>query len=429
MRYQPAPAEFFAANREQLASQLEPGCLAIVNADDMMPRGADATLPFLQNSDLYYLTGVDQEQTILLLFPDAFLEEDREILFVRETNDHIAVWEGAKLNREQATELTGIAKVRWLTEFDDVFRRLMIEGRGIHLNTNEHLRAHIEVETRDRRFIEKCKAQFPLHKFHRLAPLLTAQRMIKKPAEIDLLQRACDITDAGFRRVLGFLKPGVLEYEVEAEFLYEFIRAGSRGFAYPPIIASGKNNCVLHYGENDKPCGEGDLLLLDVAAEYGGYNSDMTRTIPVSGRYSPRQLDVYKALLRVFRESNSMLRPGILIREYEKEVGKLVESELIQLGLLEKSKIADQDKDAPLYKKYFMHGTSHHLGIDVHDVGLTYARVAEGMVFTIEPGIYIPEEGFGIRLENDVVVGTKNNIDLMNDIPIEPEEIEDLMNL
>jgi len=429
MRYKTASSDFFCDNRQALGAALDSGCVAVVQANDVLPTGADGTLPFHQNSDLYYLTGVDQDETVLLLFPDAFHEADREILFVRETNEHIAVWEGAKLTKEQATELSGVSTVRWISEFDDVFRRLMIEGRGLYLNTNEHLRASVEVQTRGDRFIRRVRDEFPLHPLHRLAPLITAQRMIKSEPEIALLQKACDITEAGFRRVLGFLKPGVTEYQIEAEFMHEFLMAGSRGFAYSPIIASGMDNCVLHYLVNDKTCAEGDLVLLDVAAEYAYYNADMTRTIPVTGRYSPRQRDVYQAVLRVMRESDQLLRPGVMLKEYEKEIGKVVEAELIQLGLLERSKVDSQDPDKPLYKKYFMHGTSHHLGIDVHDVGLANSAVAEGMVFTVEPGIYIPDEGFGVRLENDIVIGADSNFDLMANIPIEVEEIEDLMNL
>ncbi len=429
MRYQTAPREFFVAARSRLAERLQPGCLAVLNSCDVLPSCGDGTFPFRQNSDLFYLTGVDQEETVLLVFPDAREEKDREILFLRETDERIAVWEGVKLSREEARERTGIDNVRWLSDFEPTFRRLMIEGQGIYLNSNEHLRAAVVVETRDARFIRRCREQFPLHACHRLAPIMTELRMVKGPEEVDLIKRACGITAAGFRRVLGFVQPGRMEFEIEAEYAHEFLRAGSRGFGYQPIIASGKNSCVLHYVSNDRECREGDLLLMDVGAEYGYYNADLTRTIPVSGRFTPRQRDIYDAVLRVFRECCRMLRPGLVLREYEKEVGRLMESELVGLGLLEKSKIELQDPDRPLYKQYFMHGTSHHLGLDVHDVALAHRPLEEGMVLTVEPGLYLPEEGFGVRLENDIVIGTDGNIDLMAEVPIEPDEIEDLMNL
>lgn len=429
MRYQTSPAAFFTAVRSTLAAQLESKCLALVNACDVLPSCADGTHPFRQNSDLFYLTGIDQEETILVLFPDAFSEEDKEILFLRETDEQAAVWDGPRVTREEAKKQTGISNVRWLGEFDAIFRRLMIEGKGLYLNSNEHLRASVEVETRDTRFTRRCREQFPLHALHRLAPLLTEMRMLKRQDEIDLIGRACGITAAGFRRVLGFVRPGLKEYEVEAEYAHEFLRSGSRGFGYQPIIASGANSCVLHYTANDRECRSGDLLLMDVGAEYGYYNADMTRTIPVSGRFNPRQRDVYDAVLRILRECCQMLRPGVVLRDYEKEVGRLMEGELVRLGLLENSKVASQDPERPLYKRYFMHGTSHHLGLDVHDVALAHRPLEDGMVLTVEPGIYLPKEGFGVRLENNIVIGAEKNTNLMAGIPIDPDEIEDLMNL
>lgn len=429
MRYQTASPEFFGSAREALARQLESGCLALLNACDVLPSCADGTLPFRQNSDLFYLTGIDQEETKLLLFPDAHEATDREILFVRETDERIAVWEGVRLSREEARERTGIANVRWLADFESTFRRLMIEGKGIHLNSNEHARAAVVVETRDARFVRRCREQFPLHSFHRLAPLMAGLRMVKGHDEVDLIRRACEITGAGFRRVLGFVRPGRMEYEVEAEYAHEFLRSGSRGFGYQPIIASGKSSCVLHYLSNDQECRDGEMLLMDVGAEYGYYNADLTRTIPVSGRFTPRQRDIYEAVLRILKECCGMLRPGVFLKQYEQEVGKLMEIELVGLGLLEKSKVSSQDPDRPLYKQYFMHGTSHHLGLDVHDVSLAHRPLEEGMVLTVEPGLYLPREGFGVRLENDILIAADRNIDLMAGVPIEPDEIEDLMNL
>lgn len=427
MRYEPIAPSLFVENRKRLASRLKPRSIVIVHANDILPTNADGTMPFRQNSDLFYLSGIDQEDTILVLFPDAADEKHRELLFVRETSELIAIWEGAKLTKEQAKGCSGIGHVHWLEDFDKLIRGLILQASHVYLNTNEHPRATAIVETRDDRFRRDCMARYPLHQYERLAPIMGDLRCRKNPVEIALVQQACAITEAGFRRVLGFVKPGVTEYEVEAEFAHEFLRRRSKGFAYPPIIATGGNACVLHYLENNQPCREGELLLLDVAAEYANYNSDMTRTIPVSGRYTERQKDVYNAVLRVFRGACAMLRPGLMLKDYQKDVGRMVEEELIRLGLLEAEKVKEQDEDEPLYRKYFMHGTSHHLGLDVHDVGNTHMPVEEGMLFTVEPGIYIRDEGFGVRLENDIVIREGGNLDLMASIPIEAEEIEDLM--
>ncbi|MGK0189574.1 MAG: Xaa-Pro aminopeptidase [Verrucomicrobiales bacterium] len=428
MRYDPIDPDLFVDNRKRLVSRLKPQSIVILHSNDILPTNADGTLPFGQSSDLFHLTGIDQEESILVLFPDAADEKHRELLFVRETSELIAIWEGAKLTKEAALDRSAIVEIHWLEDFDKLFRGLILQAEHVYLNTNEHPRAMAAVETRDDRFRRDCVERFPLHKYERLAPLMHELRCKKNPIEIALVKQACDITEAGFRRVLGFLKPGVTEYEVEAEFMHEFLRRRSRGFAYPPIIAGGANACVLHYLENNQPCKDGDLLLLDVAAEYANYNADMTRTIPVNGRYTDRQKSVYNALLRVFRGACAMLQPGIMLKDYQKEVGKMVEEELISLGLLEAEKIKEQDENEPLFRKYFMHGTSHHLGLDVHDVGNTNKPVEEGMLFTVEPGIYIQEEGFGVRLENDIVIKDGGNLDLMATIPIEAEEIEDLMN-
>jgi Xaa-Pro aminopeptidase len=360
--------------------------------------------------------------------PDAVNPQDREILFIRETNEHIAVWEGEKLGKDAAKKLTGIARVEWASAFDSVFHRLMPQAERVLLETNEHSRATPLVETRNARFIKSCQAVYPLHRYERLAPIMHRLRMIKQEAEVQMIQRACDITGAGFKRLLSFIKPGVGEWEIEAELLHEFVRSGSRGFAYTPIIGSGKNSCVLHYVKNDQVCCEGDLVLLDVAAEWGGWNADMTRTVPISGRFSKRQRQVYDAVLRVFRGANELLRPGNDPTEYQKQVLLLMERELVNLGLFSAKEAAAQGLDKALVKKYFMHGTSHHLGLDVHDVSPPNATFAEGMLFTIEPGIYIREEGIGIRLENDFLIGKDSNTDLMAGIPIEAEEIETLMN-
>jgi Xaa-Pro aminopeptidase len=393
-----------------------------------MPTNADGTMPFKQNSDLFYFSGVDQEETILVVFPTAVNPAHREVLFVRETSEEIAIWEGEKLTKEKATEVSGIQTVYWTSQFEQVFHTLMQQAEYVYLNKNEHARASTPVETRDDRFRKWCMEKYPLHEYRRVAPLSTSLRAIKSTLEVELIQTACNITESGFRRVLEFVKPGVMEYEIEAEFLHEFIRSRSKGFAYEPIIASGFDSCVLHYVNNNKECLDGDILLMDVGAEYANYASDMTRCIPVNGKFTKRQKDVYNAVLRVMRESTNMLRPGTIHEEYHKEVGKIMESELIGLGLLDKHDVAKQDPKNPLYRKYFMHGTSHHLGLDVHDVEDRNRPFEAGMVLTCEPGIYIREESLGIRLENDILITESGPVDLMKNIPIEADEIEDLMN-
>ena len=428
MRYQTPPQGLFIKNRKKFVEKLLPKSLAVFHSNDIMPTNADGTMRFRQNNDLLYLTGIDQEETVLVLCPDFPNEQMREILFLRKTNEHIAVWEGHKFTQEEAYQLSGIKNIQWVENFEGVLNTLAALSDNIYLNTNEHLRADIQVESRDARFIKYCKERYPLHHYHRAAPVMHQLRAVKEAEEIDQLQIACDITENAFRRILRFVKPGVMEYEIEAEFIHEFLRNRSRGFAYEPIIASGASACVLHYIENNKECKDGDLLLLDVGAEYGNYNADMTRTIPVNGRFTKRQKEVYNAVLRVHRMAPQILRPGINIQEYHKEIGKIMEGELIGLGLLDQAEVNQQDPAQPLYKKYFMHGTSHHLGLDVHDVGTMYEPIVPGMVFTVEPGIYIPEEGIGIRLENNIVIQENGYLDLMKNIPIEAEEIEELMN-
>ncbi|MBL3656072.1 aminopeptidase P family protein [Fulvivirga sediminis] len=428
MRYQPINKELFVRNRARLADLLKPNSIAVFNSNDIMPTNADGTMAFRQNNDIYYLSGIDQEESILVIYPDFHSERLREILFLRETNEDIAIWEGHKYTKQEAEEASGISSIYWLTDFEGVFQTLMAEVEHVYLNTNEHIRSAADVETRDARFIKKCKERYPLHKYERAAPLMHHLRAIKSELEINALQKACDITEQGFRRVLNFMKPGVMEYEVEAEYIHEFVRNGSRGFAYSPIVASGANSCVLHYIENSMECKEGDLLLMDVGAEYANYNADMTRTIPVSGRFTKRQRKIYEAVLRVMKEAMQMLVPGNIIAHYHKEVGLYMQSELLELGLLDKTDLKNSTEMQPAYKKYFMHGTSHHLGLDVHDVGNIYSEMKPGMVFTVEPGIYIREENLGIRLENNVVITDDGVVDLMENIPLEAEEIEELMN-
>ena len=408
---------------------MDDGALAIFNSNDIYPISADSTMPFQQHRDILYLSGVDQEESILVLFPDCVDQEHREVLFLRETSEHIAIWEGEKLTKEAAFETSGIRKVYWLDQFDTIFRKLMAEARMVYLNTNEHLRASLDVETREDRFIKRLKQDFPAHEVRKSAPIMHRIRSVKESEEIVLMQRACQITELGFRRLLSFVKPGVWEYEIEAELAHEFLRNRSKGFAYTPIVASGKNACVLHYIENNKRCHDGDVILLDVGAEYANYASDLTRCIPVNGRFTPRQKEVYNAVLHVKNEAQKMLVPGTILAEYHKEVGKLMEEQLIKIKLIDKTDIANQRPEWPAYKKYFMHGTSHFLGLDTHDVGLWHEPIQPGMVFTCEPGIYIPEEGLGIRLEDDLVVQEEGEpFNLMASIPIQVEEIEELMN-
>ena len=429
MKYHPINFQLFVKNRQKFMSHMKPGSLAVFNSNDIYPIGADSTMPFHQAPDLFYLSGVDQEESVLLLFPDAIDPKHREVLFVRETNAHIAVWEGEKLTKDRAFAVSGIKTVYWLTDFEKVFFDLMTEADTIYFNTNEHYRQAVETETREARFIKATKEKFPAHAVAKSNPVLQEIRGIKEPEELELMQTACGITEKGFRRVLDFVKPGVWEYEIEAEYLHEFIRNRSRGFAYTPIIASGNNANVLHYVENNQQCKKGDLILMDVGAEYANYSSDMTRTIPVSGRFSKRQKEVYNAVLRVKDEATKMLVPGTLWAEYHKEVGKIMTAELQGLGLLDKADIQNENPDWPAYKKYFMHGTSHHIGLDTHDYGALKTPMKANMVFTVEPGIYIPEEGFGIRLEDDVVIQPKGEPEnLMKNIPIEAEAIEELMN-
>ena len=429
MKYHPIDSSLFVKNRQKFMARMKPASLAVFNSNDIYPISADSTMPFQQHRDIFYLSGVDQEESILVLFPDATDPKHREVLFLRETNAHIAVWEGEKLTKERAFAVSGIKTVYWLKDFDKVFFDLMTEADTIYFNTNEHYRQAVETETREARFIKSCKEKYPAHQVAKSNPILQEIRGVKEPEELDLMRTACGITEKGFRRVLSFVRPGVWEYEIEAEYLHEFIRNRSQGFAYTPIIASGNNANVLHYIENNQQCREGDLILMDVGAEYANYSSDMTRTIPVGGRFTDRQKEVYQAVLRVKDEATKMLVPGTIWAEYHKEVGKIMTSELLGLGLLDKADVQNEDPDWPAYKKYFMHGTSHHIGLDTHDYGALKTPMKPDMVFTVEPGIYIPDEGFGIRLEDDVVIQENGEpINLMENIPIEADEIESLMN-
>jgi Xaa-Pro aminopeptidase len=427
MKYPAIPSTLFSENRKRFAAKMKPGSIAVFVSNDEMPRSADATYVWRQNPDLFYLSGIDQEQTILLLYPDCPNPRQREVLFIRKTNELIAIWEGHKYTKEEAREASGIENIQWSESFESVFRVLMTYTQTIYLNQNDHDRANTQVPYLELRFAREVKEKYPAHQVERASPIMHSLRAIKSDIEIALMKTACSITEKAFRRLLAFIKPGVWEYEIEAEIIHEFIRNKSTGHAYTPIIASGASACVLHYIDNNRQCREGEVLLLDFGAEYANYMSDLTRSVPVSGRFTERQKQVYNAVLRVMKYAKSMLRPGTQPLDYNREVGLLMEQELIGLGLLKAEEVKKQDPENPLYKKYFMHGTSHFLGIDVHDVGFRYATFEPGMVFTCEPGIYIPEESLGIRLENDILITENGPVDLMETIPLEAEEIEEIM--
>ncbi|WP_258098804.1 aminopeptidase P family protein [Marinoscillum pacificum] len=428
MRYKQIDNQLFIENRKRLVSRLKPNSIVIVHSNDIMPTNADGTMVFKQNSDLFYLSGVDQEESILLLAPDFPDPKFREILFLRETNEEIAIWEGHKLTKEEGEQTSGIKNIKWNQDFEKVLYTILAESEHIYLPSNEHIRNASLVETANDRFIKSCMAKYPLYKYERLAPIIYDLRTIKSETEVKLIEHACHITEQGFRRILETVEPGVWEYEVEAEYAHKFLSNRSKGFAYTPIIAGGFNACVLHYIENNQQLKDGDLMLMDVGAEYANYNADMTRTIPVNGRFTKRQRQVYDAVLRVKNQATDLLKPGSAIPEYHAAVGELMTEELIELGLIDRTDVKNQDPEWPAYKRYFMHGTSHHLGLDVHDVASIYKKFEPGMVFTVEPGIYIREENIGIRLEDNILITKDGHRNLMRNIPIHADEIEDLMN-
>jgi Xaa-Pro aminopeptidase len=427
-KYDDISSELFVKNRSNYSKYLKENSMAIFHSCELMPRVGDGTHTFRQNSDLLYLSGIDQEETTLLIFPNSPIEQYREVLFIRKTSEHIAVWEGRKYTIDEAREQSGIQTIMLSDQFESIFSMLMNYAQNVYINLNENDRAVSDVPYKDVRFAQECKAKYPLHKYERSGPIMSKLRSVKHSLEIEQLQIACDITDKAFRRVLSFVKPGVTEYEIEAEIIHEFIRNRATGHAYNPIIASGVDSCILHYNDNNKVCQDGEVLLMDFGAEYANYCADLTRTIPVNGRFSERQKQVYNACLRVHREAVNIMKPGITLAELNEQVAKVVEGELIGLGLFTKEDVAKQDPKNPLYKKYFMHGNSHFLGLDVHDIGNRYEKLPVGVVITNEPGIYIPAEKIGVRIENDIWISEKGNIDLMRNIPIEVEEIESLMN-
>ncbi len=428
MRYPMINSKLFARNRQRFCKQLKPNSIAVFNSNDFMPTSADGTHPFIQQTDILYLSGIDQEETLLLICPDTPEEKQKEILFIKETNEQISTWEGQKYTKEQARKISGIKTIHWTSELNTILRPLVVQSENIYLNTNEHLRAAAAVETRDMRFLKWFRQVFPLHNYERLAPIMNDLRAVKSPLEIELIKEACGITEKAFRRLLGFIRPGVWEYEIEAEIVYAFMRNRSRGPVFETIVASGIDSCTLHYVKNDKQCNDGDLVLIDFGAEYANYASDVTRTLPVNGKFSKRQKEVYNAVLKIQKAAIQMLKPGNTLEKYQKDVARLMQAELIRLGVLKKAEVKKQSEDSPLYKKFFPHGTSHHLGLDVHDYGDRYRKFESGMVFTCEPGIYVRDEAIGVRIENDILITKDGPVDLTETIPREVEEIEALMN-
>ena len=428
MRYDKIDKNLYINNRKNYLDKVNQNSTSVFVSNEFMPTNADETLHFVQNTNLLYLTGIDQEETFLILAPNFPDKKMREILFIKETSEEISIWEGNKLTKKEAQEISGIKTVMWNDTFENILNLILAESNEIYLDKNEHIRSSTKIQTPQDRFILDIQRRYSSYKIKRSYPILSDLRMIKDKTEINLIQMACDITEKGFRRILRYVEPGIWEFDIEAEFIHEFIKNRSKGFAYQPIIATGINACSLHYNENKTQCKSGELILMDVAAEYANYKSDMTRTIPVNGKFTNRQLEVYNAVLNVKNEATNILRPGISINDYHKEVGKIMESELIKIKLIDKVDVKNQDPKNPLFKKYFMHGTSHHIGLDVHDVGNFYVDLKPGNVFTVEPGIYIREENIGVRLEDNILVGDNDNINLMENIPILPDEIEDIMN-
>jgi Xaa-Pro aminopeptidase len=428
MRYPKIEPDLFTNNRQKLISRLENGSIAVIHSNDQMVRSRDQYYPYRQNSDLFYLSGIEQELSVLLLCNGQEDENNRVILFLRKPEPLLETWEGRKLDMKTAEEISGIKNIHWLEEFESVARRIILNVKSIYCNIQEHEKFKPEYPQRDQRMMEALKTAYPAHEFKRLAPVMAELRCVKEPVELELIRKAVEITGGGLERVLSFIQPGVLEYQVEAELSHEFISQGAGGHAYAPIIASGENACMLHYIKNDRTCSDGELLLMDVGAEYANYAADCTRTVPVNGKYSKRQKELYNACLRVFRNTSRLIQPGTCIDDINKDVGKLWEEEHIKLGLYTAEELKKQDRKNPLYKKYYPHGTCHFVGLDVHDAGSNQTVLRPGMVLTCEPGIYIPEEKTGIRLENMILVTESGNEDMMRDFPIETGEIEELMN-
>ena len=430
MKYDKIKSELFTLNRKNFTKKLKKNSIAVFHSNDIMPTNADGSMKFKQNSNLFYLSGIDQEESILIIYYNLLNKTFEEIMFVKETNDLIAIWEGEKLSKKEVEKMSGIKQVKWSQKFEKIFNEIVVNNKinSIYINTNEHSRNTNKVETQNKRFINFITKNYTELSQIKSADIINELRTIKSNIEIQLVKTACEITRKGFLQILKFIKPGVKEYEIEAELISCFLKNKATGFAYEPIIASGKNSCVLHYVANNKKCLNNDIILMDVGAEYANYCADMTRCIPVNGIFSDRQKQVYNAVLNVMKKSINLLQPNVELKFYREEVNKIMEAELIKIGLIDKHDVKKQDPKNPAYKKYFMHGVSHYLGLDVHDVGNMNQKIKEGMIFTCEPGIYIPEENLGIRLENDILITEKGHTDLMSNIPVEIDEIESYMN-
>jgi len=428
MRYTPIHNSFYKKNRKNFCNQLQENVIAILTSNDVKHTNADDVMGFAQNNDLFYLSGIDQFESILVLYPDAYKEENREILFLKQRSEQEKIWDGDVLTKEQAVAISGIARIEWLDDFEMILQYMAFEADGFCLGHNEHYKsATKDQQTQQDRMIQWCKQKYPLHEYYRAAKITRELRTIKSEEEVAQIQKAGTIGTAAFKRLLSKTKPGIVEYELEAELTYILTKSGATRHAFKPIVASGKNACALHYNTNDAECKDGEMILLDFGACYGNYNSDTTRCIPVNGQFSERQKEVYQSVLHCLKEGSKLLKPGIMPSDYEAKMARLVEIELIKLGLLSQEEVDTQDPKNPLYKKYFMHGTAHHLGLDVHDVGLYSKPFEVGNVLTCEPGIYIPEENIGCRLEDDFLITEEGNMNLTANMPIELEEIEALM--
>lgn len=427
MRHSPIDSKLFIKNRHKLKRELKPNSLVIVHSNDEMPRNGDQYFPFRQNSDLLYLSGIPQEKTILAICPDHPITAYREILFIIKSNEQLELWNGHKLTFEEARNISGIETIVWLDDFDEIYTELKVKSEYVYLNLNEETKAHWEFPYRDLRFAEQVKSRFPIHKYERLGPIISRLRTVKEPEEIEYIRKACNITEKAFIEAIKKVKPNCHEYEIEAAIIAEFIRNGASGHSFSPIVASGKNACTLHYNENHSGCNNEELLLLDFGAEYGYYAGDCSRTVPVNGKFSTRQKELYNSVLHVMRQAKQFMVPGTTINSLNTRVGELMRQEHIKLGLYTNADVKNEDAEKPLWKKYYPHGTSHFIGLDVHDVGSKDLPFEPGMVLSCEPGIYISEEKIGIRLETVVLIGEQSPIDLMENVPIEIDDIEKLM--
>ncbi|MDX2062266.1 MAG: aminopeptidase P N-terminal domain-containing protein [Bacteroidia bacterium] len=424
MRYQPLPPDLYRRNRAKLNPLLPPGHALVLFSNAAYTDNADSTYRFSQNSNLLYLTGIDQEECILLLFPDCPKPELREVLFIRRTSPYLQLWEGWKYSPEEATAQSGIETIRFFDDFEGVVRQLVQLAEGFVLEFNEHERNAVFTPTPAHTFARRLREEFPAHGIRRAWPILAQLRMQKEPEEVAQLRRAIAITGETFAHLLQWVRPGVREYEVEAEILHGFVRRGATKEAFGSIVASGPNAVVLHYVLNHSALEAGHALLIDFGAEYGNYSADLTRVIPVGATFSPRQRAVYQAVYNVKAYAQSLLKPGVLLEEYTKSVGLYMQDQLLELGLLTQAEVNEAPQHQPAYKKYFPHGVSHHLGLDTHDVHLRHLPLAPGMVITVEPGIYIPEEGLGIRLEDDVLITETGMENLAADVPLALDAIE-----